>query len=283
MTSTFDVREARRDRLSGSHEAERPVPRSGLTEHSSARYLTGDGPVEADTDREEPARDGTEASQDSGAAAPWLATGAAGGAAARGGSTRADAGASADDDDATGRGQRRAERDVVLDGTTALTRPPSRTGAHAWAVLVSLLLTPVAWYLLADAGARLTLPQGAPWDTGNLNVAALLELGGGLLVLAIVLLAARWSSLGAIITGSLVLIVGVPFVAVPAWTQELLEPVVTWLDDLGDFGRNVAHHLEASGSTGRLVVYGLALILVGVVSHGARRQGRREVRPVVEA
>lgn len=274
VTSTFDVRDAERTQTLRTHQVERPVPRSGLAEHRSAGYLTGDRDrAQPDTDASATREDGT---------APVLA-----GATAATGATAGhrdtgpadDAPPPADEPARSGR----AERDVVLDGATAHTRPPSRAKAHVWAVLLTLLLTPVAWYLLADAGARLTLPQGNPWDTGNLNVAALLELGGGLLVLVVILLVARWSSVGAIVTGALVIVVGVPFVAVPTWTQELLEPVESWLAGLDDFGANVAHHLVASGSTGRLVVLGVALVLVGVVSHGARRQGRREVRPAVDA
>jgi hypothetical protein len=186
------------------------------------------------------------------------------------------------DDERTSRGEHRAGTEpdpaVILDGATEA-RPRSRAKHHVWSVLLTLLLVPVAWYLLADAGARLTLPEGNPWETGTRNLAALGELAGGLVVLAVVLLAARWSSLGAIVTGVLVLVVGVPFVAAPRWTQSLLEPVTDRLDSLDaldSLGGNLAHHLLASGSTGRLVVYGLALVLVGVVSHGARRQGRRE-------
>lgn len=264
VTSTFDVREAERRQPGGVHGADRPVPRSGLAEYHSAGFLTGERrPTDEDA--------ATDTRTDDDTSPAWLGAAGAG--------AEPDAGAAPESADER---TDRTRRDVVLDGSTALTRPPSRGGAHVLTVLVTLLLTPVAWYLLADAGARLTLARNSPWETGNLNIAALLELAGGLLVLAVVLLAARWSSLGAIVTGVLVLVVGVPFVAVPRWTQETLEPVVTWLERLDDLGGNVAHHLVASGSTGRLVVTGLALMLVGVVSHGARRKGRREVRPVVE-
>ncbi len=247
VSSTFDVR----DRPSGAHEAERPVPRSGLAEHYSAGYLTGElSPRE-------------EASTPTSSSAPPAAP--------------EDASEQTAVVESTAPPTTERE-DPVLAGATAVGKPPSRAKAHVWGVIVTLLLTPVAWYLLADAGARLTLPAGNPWDTANLNIAALLELAGGLLVLIAVLLAARWSSVGAIVTGSLVLVVGVPFVAVPAWTQDLLEPVTDWLSTLGDFGDNVAHHLVATGSTGRFVVYGVALIFIGVVSHGARRKGRLDVR-----
>ncbi|MCM3662539.1 hypothetical protein M3148_16295 [Georgenia satyanarayanai] len=268
--------DAERTQVLRTHQAERPVPRSGLAEHRSAAYLTGERPAEPEP---RPDQEHTATTP-----APWL-SGAGTGAGATA-ATAATAVGPAPAAPAVHRAEEertRPERDVVLEGTTAHTRPPSRAKAHVLTILLTLLLTPVAWYLLADAGARLTLPQGNPWDTANLNVAALLELAAGLLVLVLVLLAARWSSVGAIVTGALVIIVGVPFVAVPAWTQDLLQPVESWLAGLGDFGDNIAHHLIASGSTGRLVAVGVALVLVGVVSHGARRQGRREVRPAVEA
>lgn len=258
VTSTFDIRAAERER--GAHEAERPVPRSGLAEHHSARYLTGERPPET----EAPTGDRTV----DGGSTPWPSTGAT----AAGAPTTDHPADTADD------GGRR--EDVDRPGRDAPAAPRRRrTGTHVLVLLLTLLLTPVAWYLLADAGARLTLPAGNPWDSGNVNVAAVLELVGGLAVLAVVLLAARSSSLGAIVAGILVLAAGVPFVAAPAWTQEVLEPATQWLRDLGDFGGNVAHHLVASGSTGRLVVAGLALVLLGVVARGARRRGRHEVSP----
>lgn len=249
-----------------SHQAERPVPRSGLAEHRSAAYLTGERHPGETEPQPEPAT------------TAWPAAGATAGAAAA-----APSHDSAPEPETAEPAPTRRERDVVLEGATAHTRPPSRAKAHVFTILLTVLLTPVAWYLIADAGARLTLPAGNPWDTTNLNVAAILELAGGLLVLTVILLAARWSSVGAIVTGVLVTVVGVPFIAVPAWTQDLLEPVESWLAQFGDLGDNVAHHLVASGSTGRLVAVGVALVLVGVVSHGARRQGRREVRPAVAA
>lgn len=264
VSSTFDLRDRsasapESDRSAGAHEADRPVPRSGLAEHYSAGYLTGElSPREQETAAASPAGGYATTAGDQPAAGPG------------------DAPAQTEVVESTA--PPTAAEDPVLAGATAVGKLPSRAGAHVWGLLITLLLTPVAWYLLADAGARLTLPGGNPWDTTNLNIAALLELAGGLLVLVVVLLAARWSSVGAIVTGSLLLVVGVPFVAVPGWTQNLLESVTDWLAGLGDFGDNIAYHLVATGSTGRFVVYGVALIFIGVVSHGARRQGRREIR-----
>ncbi|NCD19252.1 MAG: hypothetical protein EOL89_04615 [Actinobacteria bacterium] len=176
------------------------------------------------------------------------------------------------------------EADADLFAGAAHDKVPSRAGAHWWGILATLLLTPVAWYLLSDAGARMTLPAENQWESGVLNLAALGELLAGILVLAVILLAARASSLGAFIVGSLVAIIGGAFVLFPALTQEFLEPYLQWLRDYNDFGGNIAHHLVADGSTGRILVAGIALILVGFVSHSARRRGRREqtIREAIE-
>ncbi|WP_164737244.1 hypothetical protein [Georgenia sp. SYP-B2076] len=169
------------------------------------------------------------------------------------------------------------EADVVLAGATH-TRARSRAAAHWWGLAVAAVLTPVAWYLVADGGARLTLGDTTPWSTGAVAPAALVELAGGLVVVALVMLAARWSSVGAIVSGALVLAAGAAFLAFPGETRELLTPVLDRLRGFNDLGGNVAHHLVSDGSSGRLALYGVALALLGVVSHGARRQGRREER-----
>ncbi|MEE6281521.1 hypothetical protein [Georgenia sp. MJ170] len=258
LTATDGPTTTSADTAARQHRIERPVPRSGLAEHASAGYLTGDrepahGPV-----HDLPPEPLTDPAPT--AALPgWTSEPPV--------TERLDVSRATDDEPDTA---------VVLEGATIEPTLRSRAGAHWLGVLVAIVLLPVAWYLTADAGARLTLPAGSPWQTGNLNVAALLELGGGLVVLAVALLAARWSSVGSIVVGSLVIVLGVPFVAVPQWTQEFLAPALEWLRDFNDLGGNVAHHLVATGSSGRFVVYGVALVLLGVVSHGARRQGRRE-------
>ena len=172
--------------------------------------------------------------------------------------------------------------DVALAGASEA-RPRSRAAAHVWTLVVTLLLAPVAWYLVADAGARLTLGDDSPWATGTLAPAAVVELVCGLVVLAVVIVVARWSSLGALVVGALVLLAGAAFVLLPGATADALAPVLDRVRDLGDLGGNVAHHLLADGPSGRLAQAGLALVLVGVVSHGARRLGRAEERGRREA
>lgn len=155
---------------------------------------------------------------------------------------------------------------------------PSRAGAHWWSLISVLILTPVAWYLLSDAGARLTLAANAPWETGVLNYAAIAELASGLLVLVVILLALKGSSLGAWITGPLLFVGGALFIAFPSQVQSFLAPYLQTLSDYNAFGGNVAHHLIADGSTGRFVIAAVVLMAVGIVSHGARRAGKRAQR-----
>ena len=166
--------------------------------------------------------------------------------------------------------------DALFEGSTLVPVVPSRTAAHLWGLFLSLVLVPVAWFALADAGARMTLAKDAPMLTGTLNFAALLELLGGLLaVLVLALLVAR-SSLGAHVTGALVTVLGIPWVVAPGWTARTVLPAMDWLNAWNAFGQNTAHHLQASGYSGRLLLVGVVLLLVGALSHRVRRRGRAE-------
>ena len=84
--------------------------------------------------------------------------------------------------------------DVALAGASEA-RPRSRAAAHVWVLVVTVLLTPVAWFLVADAGARLTGLAETAGGRGVLDVPAVAELrlrprpgrrrgSGGTLVLA---------------------------------------------------------------------------------------------------
>ncbi|WP_156251525.1 hypothetical protein [Pseudactinotalea terrae] len=154
--------------------------------------------------------------------------------------------------------------------------PSSRAAAHWWSILISLVFVPVAWYLIADGGERMdfNLTNG-----GEFNWAGPAELAGGALCLFFVLLAARWSSVGAILTGIIGAAAGIAFIVFNAEAMELVaEYQGTLVQALEQLGQNIVDHLLADARSGRLAIYGLALIMVGVVSHGARRQGRREER-----
>lgn len=152
--------------------------------------------------------------------------------------------------------------------------PQSRAGAHWWGLLLAIALSPVAWFLIQDGSARLY------WSTltnpANVNLAGYLSLGGGLLALAVVLLAARWSSLGPIIAGSASALIGLAFAVFPARSLDVLAEYQERIEGLGGFGVNLYNYLLESGVRGTFLVGAVVLVGAGVVSHGARRQGRRE-------
>lgn len=166
--------------------------------------------------------------------------------------------------------------DALFEGATVVPEVPSRAAAHVWSLLLTLLLVPLAWYLLADAGARMTLATDNPMSTGILNPAALAELVGGVLVVVLIAVLARHSSLGAHVVGIVVTVLGLPWVVAPGASARLVLPAMDWLDQWNAFGANLAHHLQASGYSGRLLLVGIALLLLGWTSHRVRRSGRDE-------
>lgn len=154
--------------------------------------------------------------------------------------------------------------------------PASRAAAHWWSILISVVFVPIAWYLIADGGERIdfNLNNGGPF-----NWAGPLELAGGALCLFFVLLAARWSSVGAILVGTVGAAVGIAFLVFNTEAMDLVtEYQGTLVQALNQLGQNIVDHLLRDARAGRLAIYGVVLIMVGVVSHGARRQGRREER-----
>ena len=166
--------------------------------------------------------------------------------------------------------------DELFSAAPQLTEMPSRTGAH-WVSLVGFLVfTPLAWYLAADAGARMTLADSAPMFTGVASIQALGELLGAVVIAAILFVLARRSSLGAWIMGAVALLVGLPWVLAPGFTASALLSALTSLRDTGPLGANLMHHLQASGYSGRFVVLGAVLMGIAYVSHSARRTGRSE-------
>lgn len=154
--------------------------------------------------------------------------------------------------------------------------PTSRAASHWWSILISIVFVPVSWYLLADGGERTSFNlQGG----GEFNLAGPLELAGGLLCLFFVLLAARWSSVGVILTGTVSLLAGIAFIAFNAEAMDLVAQYQgTIVQGLNQLGQNIVDHMLRDAESGRLALYGFVLVMVGVVSHGARRQGRREER-----
>lgn len=175
--------------------------------------------------------------------------------------------------------------DELFSAAPQVTEMPSRTGAHWLSLLLFLILTPVGWYLAADAGARMTLADAAPMYTGVASMLALGELLGSILIAAILFMVARRSSLGAWLTGLGTLIVGLPWVMAPGITATSVLAALAALTNTGSLGANLSHHLQASGYSGRFVLLGVALLGLAYVSHAARRTGRDEeaLRTSIEA
>ena len=153
---------------------------------------------------------------------------------------------------------------------------PSRAMPRVLSVLFTLLFAPVAWYLLADAAARLAFAQGNPMVSGNINAAALGELFAGLIAVTIIAILAAQSSLGLIVVGTLVMIAGAPFLVVPALVGETGYWGATAIADWNDFGGNIANHFLASGFTGLLFAFGFLMVALGWVIAAVRRTGRSE-------
>jgi hypothetical protein len=154
------------------------------------------------------------------------------------------------------------------------TLPPSRAGAHWWGALIALVLSPVSWFLLTDGSARLFWSMLA--DPADVNPAGYLSFTAGLIALAAVLLAARWSSVGPIIAGSISALAGLAFLVLPVQTLDFLAGFREGVEELGGFGRNLYAYTVESGMKGTFLIGGVVLVAAGVISHGARRKGRRE-------
>lgn len=153
-------------------------------------------------------------------------------------------------------------------------QPKGRGLTHTLTLLATLLLVPVAWYLIADAGARLANVPNNPWLTGSPQLMPLLELAGGVVVAGIIWWLARASSLGAHVIGTLVFVAGAGALAAPTFARDLIERLSNAIGDYNAFTGNVVYHLGNDLATGRIAVFGALLILTGIVSHGARRRGQ---------
>ncbi|WP_247595261.1 hypothetical protein [Actinomyces procaprae] len=168
----------------------------------------------------------------------------------------------------------RSEDDVLLEGSSVVGHPKSRAAAHWAGVLVWLIALPLAWYLLHDAAA--TAVDGAAPLRFAVTVRALLELGAGAAALAIALWTAGRSSLGSFVVGAVSVVAGLPFLVAPAAMNNAVGPLLDRLTAHSDLGAALSSYWWADAVSGKFVAFGLFMIMVGVVSHQARRAGRRE-------
>lgn len=267
-----------------------PAPGSATTptDHGTATPSTdrGDAPV-SPADTVAMATPSPSAASASSAGAPTTATGAAaaGGVAAANAASSTTSSAVASPASAASKATLSnastseptpisTEGDVLLDGSTVVGKPASRAGAHWASLLLTLVFAPIAWFFLNDA-ARELIATHEPFSLG-VNMRGLLFLGAGLLTLTITMSLARRSSLGAWAAGIVTLAVGITPLAVPTIVESALTPFLSTLSAQSSIGAVIAEALWTDAITGRLATYGVLLILLAVVSHSARRAGRRE-------
>lgn len=169
-----------------------------------------------------------------------------------------------------------SQDNMVLADATVLPTIRSKSSTRWLTSVLTVLLTPVAWYLLSDAGARLAFAPGNPWETSVINPAALIELGIGLLVFVLIVFLAAQSSLGLLISGALMFLVGLIFLVSPVLAQQLVDDNLTGIRNLNAFGGNVVGCLELTGFSGLLAVAGFFMAALAVALAYVRRAGRRE-------
>lgn len=165
---------------------------------------------------------------------------------------------------------------AMLIGATVLPSVSSKAPARWLSLILTIIFVPIAWYLLSDASARLTLAEGNPMTSGSVNFAALIELFAGIVFVALMGVMASYSSLGLLVTGSLVFLLGLPFLVMPAWSNQFIDQYFEGVRNFNDFGANVVAHVVLTGFTGVLVMTGLTMIIFGWVIAAVRRSGRRE-------
>lgn len=166
--------------------------------------------------------------------------------------------------------------DALFEGATVVPEMPSRAAAHWSSLALGIFALPVTWYLIADAGARMTLPEGNPAATGVINWLAITEVAIAFVAVIALFEAFKRSSLGAWIGGLCFFAAGLPWVFAPGFTSAHTVSALHFLQNSGALGANLAHHLQASGYSGRLLFLGIALLGIASLSHSVRRRGRNE-------
>ena len=165
--------------------------------------------------------------------------------------------------------------DVLLAGSTVVGTPASRAAARWGGTLLALVLFPIAWFLMHTAANALTGALADGWPK-VFSTAGIIELGMAIVLLIVVMATATRSSLGTFVTGITTLLIGLPFVVVPSITKQYLGDFLANMALQSRFGRILSEAILLDGVSGRLVIIGLFLIMLGVVSHSTRRAGRRE-------
>ena len=152
--------------------------------------------------------------------------------------------------------------DALFEGATVVPEMPSRAAAHWSSLALGVFALPITWYLIAA--------------TGVINWLAITEVAIAFVAVIALFEAFKRSSLGAWIGGLCFFAAGLPWVFAPGFTSAHTVSVLHFLQNSGALGANLAHHLQASGYSGRLLFLGIALLGIASLSHSVRRRGRNE-------
>lgn len=173
------------------------------------------------------------------------------------------------------KGRHAADDDVPLDGSTVVGHPKSRTAAHWAGILVSIVALPIAWFFLHDGASAATAAPAEP-HVFTTSARGAVELGSGALALAVALWMARYTSAGSIVVGVVSILLGLPFLVLPGVMTDVVSPFLDDLNAQSALGTSLSDYLWADAVTGKFLALGVFMVMVGVVSHSARRAGRRE-------
>ncbi|WP_366180838.1 hypothetical protein ABXS69_01395 [Actinomyces timonensis] len=165
--------------------------------------------------------------------------------------------------------------DVLLDGSTVVGKPASRFGAHWAGILIAVVLLPLSWFF-GHTARHAFGTTAARNPEGAMSVNGVIVIALSALCLGIGLWMARRSSLGTILTGALTALAGIPGLVSPAATHRVLEQALGAAADRTSLGKDLLEFLWLDLSRGTFLLVGIVVLMVGIVSHSARRAGRRE-------
>ena len=172
--------------------------------------------------------------------------------------------------------------DVLLDGSTVIGHPKSRAATHWAGVLVSIVALPVTWFFLHDGAAMATSRASDSFDF-NVSARGLTELAVGALALIIAMWVARRTSVGSIVVGVISILLGLPFLVAPGVMTDAFSPFLSTLSTQSALGQSMSTYLWTDAVTGKFLVLGLFMVMVGVVSYTARLDGQREQESIDRA
>ncbi|MBP3222395.1 MAG: hypothetical protein J6M18_00500 [Actinomycetaceae bacterium] len=152
-------------------------------------------------------------------------------------------------------------------------KPKKRWIAHILVTIATIIITPIAWYLLSDSSIRLGLVEGNPWVTGNLNIAAIGELIGAFVVVAFIWWMATASTLGVQLAGIITMFFGFFGLFVPVIARNTIVKSLDYhFSSKSTLLANIVHHLGLDWGSGRFVIFGFFLFITGVAVHIVRKR-----------